>query len=505
MKKTLFLILLALLSIFMVSCNDNNEEEKEEGIVPEEDENGERKIVYDKENLTIYIPTERNLRVAQFTDLHFGDEKAGGYSNNREARTIEFMQQVVNETNPDLIILTGDILFGKKVNGPKGLQKVLDIMDSFKIPYAYLYGNHDAEELTEGYSKKELHEYLLANESPYLIYGDEYSEKNRKSYLDVRYGVYSLQIRNVDNKDLLGAYMFFDNGYYDSRISSYNSISQGQIDWYVTRVNELQTEYSQQSNNPCEVVPTVIFNHMQLPEYYNAYVSAYAKEYGDDKFKEKYGAAIDTENEYEFIIFQEVSAINGDNDWYEMIRTGAPTVNKTNLFEKMVELGSTKAFFCGHAHSFNFQVKALGIVLGFATQTGFSPAESTNWNERLGYVYNFNSAFDLVSTTAVNEDVEGVLGNGFAIKYLDGTNGDSLFKTEELSADGTYSIDVTMLKQWSRVKFYYKGEELDLVNEYKVTGAYSGSAADTGGSSSWCNERTKRSYCRDSDFPTTSG
>ena len=75
----------------------------------------------------------------------------------------------------------------------------------------------------------------------------------------------------------------------------------------------------------------------------------------------------------------------------------------------------------------------------------------------------------------MNEDVEGVLGNGFAIKYLDGTNGDSLFKTEELSADGTYSIDVTMLKQWSRVKFYYKGEELDLVNEYKVTGAYSGS------------------------------
>ena len=78
MKKTLFLILLALLSVFMVSCN--NENEKEEGIVPEVDENGERKIVYDKENIVLEDTVMTNDEVKQYIENHPDFEVIGDCS-----------------------------------------------------------------------------------------------------------------------------------------------------------------------------------------------------------------------------------------------------------------------------------------------------------------------------------------------------------------------------------------------------------------------------------------
>lgn len=438
----------------------------------------EREIEVDYDNLTIYVPAERNLRVAQFTDLHFSKESAGGYSNDKEQRTINFMNQVVTETDPDMIILSGDNIFGKSANngmsGVTNLKRLISIMDSLKKPWMFVYGNHDSEELTAGSSKKDLHEYLLSCDSPYLIYGNEYSEPNNDDYRDVRYGVYSVKIKDLDSKELKGAYIAFDNGYYDTRISSYNSISEGQINWYKNKVSELQTEYKGEG-----VVPTIVISHIQLPEVYNAYVSAYVKENPQDSaFAKKYADGIFASGEHEFVVYQDVSKISGDSDWVEMIKVGAPLTNKTNLYDVMVELGSTKAVFNGHCHNYYFQVKSNGIVFAFGTQTGFAPAESINWDPRMGNVYNFDSNLNLVDTTFVNEDESKILGKGLAVKYMDSSNGDSLFLQESADANGNYVYTVTMKKQWSRIKLFFNGEVINVsgAGAYTFTGDYSTSS-----------------------------
>lgn len=455
--------------------NNRNKQESEQGNnVPTPTPNIERKMEIDYDNLIIYVPSERNLRVAQFTDLHFSNESLCGYSNDKEQRTINFMQQMVNETNPDMIVLTGDSLFGRSaLTGMivlDNLKRLISIMESLERPWMFVYGNHDSEELTEGSSKKELHEYLLSCNSKYLIYGNEYSEPNTDDYRDVRYGVYSVEIRDLDSKELTGAYFVFDNGYYDARISSYNSVSDGQINWYRKRVAELQNEYNGEG-----VIPSLVFSHIQVPEVYNAYVSAYVKKNPNDAaFATKYADGIFSEGEHEFVIYQDVSQISGDSDWVEMIKIGAPQVNKTNLYDVMVELGSTKAVFNGHCHNYYFQVKSNGIIFAFATQTGFAPAESINWDPRMGYVYNFDSNLNLVKSTVVNEDEKDVLGEGLAIKYMDAINGDKIFLQEQADINGNYVYTVTMKKQWARIKLFLKGELIELSggNGYTVTGDY---------------------------------
>ena len=436
---------------------------------------GEREIQVDYDNLVIYVPSERNIRVAQFADLHLSKESAGGYSNNKEERTYAFMRQVVNETDPDLIVLTGDNLYGRSagngMTGLENLQRLITVMDELEKPWMFVYGNHDSEELTVGSSKKELHEYLLSCDSPYLIYGNEYSEPNTDDYRDVRYGVYSVKLCDLDSKDLIGAYIALDSGYYDTRISSYNSITEGQINWYKNKVSALQSEFKGTG-----VIPTVVFNHIQLPEVYNAYVSAYVKDHpSDTAFATKYADGVEASGEYEFVLYQDVREISSDADWVEMIKVGAPTANQTNLYDVMVELGSTKAIFNGHAHNYGFQVKSNGIIFGFATQTGFAPAESINWDPRVGYVYNFDSNFNLVNTTVVNEDESDLLGTGLAVKYMDSANGDDLFLVENADSNGNYVYTVSMLKQWARIKLYCNGElvELSGSNGYTVSGDFS--------------------------------
>lgn len=517
MKKIFNLIMVSLFLLSLFGCGNNssqtdnsndeqsqkpNDEQKPtEG--NNQDQGGqnsdqkptvEREVSVDYENLTIYVPSERNIRIAQFADLHFSVETYGGYANDKEERTKAFMKQMVDETDPDLIVLSGDNLYGRStltgLNVVENAKRLIAYMETLKTPYAFIYGNHDAEEITDGSNKKALNDYLLSCNAKYLLYGNECPETTGSDYRDIRYGTYAIKLCDLDSRDLTGTIVMFDSGYNDERISSYNSISQTQIDWYENKIKTLQKEYKGNG-----VIPSIIFNHIQLPQFYNAYVTAYMRQFpeysafGNSSYAHyqysEYMDGYDTnpQNEHKFVLFQDVTKINDDDNWVYSIKRGAPTNPTTNLWSKMVELGSTKAYFSGHAHKFTFQVKSLGIVLGFAPQTGFAPAESFNWNPRIGYVYNFNTSLDLIGTDIVNEDESDVLGTGLLYKYMDKDNGDRIGYIENSSTPGVYTFDVEMKVKWSRFKLYYAGELISLSGEgaYKVSGTEYSSSYVTDG------------------------
>lgn len=369
MRRMLLLVLACLIALslpfILTACGDGETSTEQsadrstEESIPEPTE----PIVVEN-GLFINKKGDSPLKIAQFADLHFGVE-GNAYHNDKTERTKEYMRYVVETEKPDLIVCSGDNVM---TTGVEKLGEFVALMDSLKTPWVFIYGNHDAESTAEGYCKKDLSEYLDSCGSEYLLYNSGYIEEAAN-----RYGNFSISILNEKGTKLLGAILVFDSGVYDGTIKSYQSITKGQIDWYKNEIDKLDALYIDEG-----VMPSIVFSHIQLPEYYDAYKKALSG------------------NGAEFIIKQTVSSA-------EDIKTGGPTNENTGLFDVMKEKKSTVAFFCGHAHLYSFQVKMDGITLGFGPQSGFSTLFEDNDMPRETYVYSFENDLSFTTRSCVEQ------------------------------------------------------------------------------------------------------
>ena len=62
-----------------------------------------------------------------------------------EANCFSYIRETVEATNPDLIIITGDIVYGRFDEKGKLLLDFIEFMDSLEIYWAPVFGNHDNE------------------------------------------------------------------------------------------------------------------------------------------------------------------------------------------------------------------------------------------------------------------------------------------------------------------------------------------------------------------------
>ena len=60
-------------------------------------------------------------------------------------RAYKYMDYVVEQTNPDLIIVTGDIIYGRYDTDGTILKSIVNRLSSYNIPWAPVFGNHDNE------------------------------------------------------------------------------------------------------------------------------------------------------------------------------------------------------------------------------------------------------------------------------------------------------------------------------------------------------------------------
>ena len=69
----------------------------------------------------------------------------------RDASAYTLVRQLVSYSDPDLIVLIGDNIFGQFDPDLKLLDELISVMDSFEIPWTTVMGNHDEETpTTEG-------------------------------------------------------------------------------------------------------------------------------------------------------------------------------------------------------------------------------------------------------------------------------------------------------------------------------------------------------------------
>lgn len=64
---------------------------------------------------------------------------------NMQKNCFDYIIETVETTKPDLILLTGDLVYGNYDHDGSALLALIEVMESLKVPWAPIFGNHDIE------------------------------------------------------------------------------------------------------------------------------------------------------------------------------------------------------------------------------------------------------------------------------------------------------------------------------------------------------------------------
>ena len=78
------------------------------------------------------------FKIVQFTDVHYI------HNNPKSAISVERINEVLDAEKPDLVLFTGDVIYGKPAE--EGMRTILNLAAQRKIPFGMTFGNHDNEQ-----------------------------------------------------------------------------------------------------------------------------------------------------------------------------------------------------------------------------------------------------------------------------------------------------------------------------------------------------------------------
>lgn len=249
------------------------------------------------------------FKIAQFTDTHYihGDARAD--------TVIKNIRHVMEAERPDLVMLTGDVIYGKPAE--QSLRDVLDAVAAFNVPFGIVFGNHDDE---QGLDRAAL--LRIAQTYPTNVTRTEPGIHGSSNYV--------LTLAHHDGTDTAAVIYAIDSNAYSQieGVRGYDYVRSDQVEWY------RRTSRSLTAANGGKPLPAYAFFHIPLPEYDEAVTGGEA-------------ALIGTRKE----------------------RVCAPALN-SGLFAAMKECGDVRATFVGHDHSNDYAVLWHGILLAYGRYSG---------------------------------------------------------------------------------------------------------------------------------------
>ena len=306
-----------------------------------EDLFGEEETTVD---FVVEVEDGRNPIVLQLTDTQIIDSSQQRTSgrldaeseeywakDKKEDRCYKYVREVVNRTNPDLIILTGDIIYGEFDDDGSCFTDFVAFMESFEIPWAPVFGNHDNES-TMGVDWQceqfENAEHCLFKQRE--LYGN---------------GNYSVGIKQ-NGKIVRAFYMLDSNGCGSHSAKSFEcghfkdtqGFGQDQIDWYNVSIQELKAKYP-------DVKISFAF-HIQI----GAFMDALQEKY------DFYGKPLDLDK----------NGVEGD---FGYVGYGFSSWDANGrVWANIKELG-VDSIFVGHEHSISSSVVYEGVRLQFGQKS----------------------------------------------------------------------------------------------------------------------------------------
>lgn len=311
----------------------------ENQLVPEKDANGYWTFVTDDE-----------LRVMQLTDVHIG----GGFmSSKKDSMAMNAVAAMITAEKPDLVIVTGDVSYpvpfqAGTFNNMSSARIFAALMDKLGVYWTLGYGNHDTEAYSY-YGRDDLSEFYGSDDYKYCIF--------ERGPEDVDgYGNQVVNVKNSQGLITQSLYVLDSHSYIDGDIFGimwkYDNIHENQIEWYKNTVKKLNDENNavlkklgKQEN---ALIKSAAFFHIPLTEQREAWY-----EYAENGFK-------DTENAK---LYYGTAGEGG-----KVVYSG---IGEDEMFEAMLETGSTQAVFCGHDHYNNFSIDYKGIRLTYGKSVDY--------------------------------------------------------------------------------------------------------------------------------------
>lgn len=249
------------------------------------------------------------FKIVQFTDVHYI------HGNPKSAISPERINEVLDAEKPDLVIFTGDIIYGKPAE--ESMRTILNLASSRKIPFGITFGNHDDE---QGLTRKELFDIIRT--IPYNLTDSVPGVGGASNFI--------LPLKSADGKKDAAVLYCIDSHAYSQikSIGGYDYIKFDQINWY----RENSARFTKQNGGT--PLPSLAFFHIALPEYNQAAADETAILIGTRKEK-----------------------------------ACAPQLN-SGMFTSMKEMGDILGVFVGHDHDDDYAVFWKGILLAYGRYTG---------------------------------------------------------------------------------------------------------------------------------------
>lgn len=163
-------------------------------------------------------------------------------------KMIQFMGQALDREQPDLVVFTGDnVHVGSEAKFKQGATILMQPLIQRNIPYAYTFGNHDAEFI----SKEYMH-------SVYMSLGRCLTYNADDSIYG--YGNCNIPIYSSKNDSMAFNLWMIDSNMYSG--SNYDNVHKDQLDWFVRTDQAIEAAEGHKVNS-------LVFQHIVVPEVYN--------------------------------------------------------------------------------------------------------------------------------------------------------------------------------------------------------------------------------------------
>ena len=313
--------------------------EYENQLIPEYDECG-----------MAYFTTDKDFKVMHFTDVHIGGSI---FSVREDKAALNAMAAMIYAEKPDLVVISGDISFavpwGGTVNNSYAHNYFIRFMENLGVYWTVAFGNHDSEiynyydraAVADMYENENL-KYCLFDKGPDDIFGEcNHAINVRNSQGLVTKSIIMIDSNSYTDEDPLGTEWIYDN-IHEDQINWYKNLISGLNEHNAKLLAEMDESERPENIENFTTVQSLLFLHIPPMEVRNAY-----NEYLD-------AGETDTEN------VKYLEGYIGEKD---------PFVYSSNeedeMFETMLELGSTKAVFYGHDHLNYAVMDYKGIILSY--------------------------------------------------------------------------------------------------------------------------------------------
>ena len=313
----------------------------------------------DRETSEVFLSAGKGdaLRVLQLTDMQIISLSAtrnatrdrqikGAYFKegvpDMDVRCFSYVEELIARTKPDLIILTGDNVYGEFDDKGEMQELLCKRMEEFGIPWAPVFGNHDNESRMGVRWQME-----KFRQSPHCLF-TEGSVTGHGNYAlrisDGEEDVWTLYLLDTNGCRTVGNPLAPEEGVTEDNVDyelleHRQGIYGDQIAWYEATAERIAAECG-------ETVPSLAFFHVPLHAFDLAVREKYGKEVGEDLTLDKEG------------------------DYGRVIEHNRGRIDRDLTFFHMATEHGTKGFFVGHEHKNDAILYHDGVCFAYGTKTG---------------------------------------------------------------------------------------------------------------------------------------